>query len=163
MIRRMKKKMMIVVAASASVLGLGACSSTDAEATASCPASKPIENPDFAAAVQAVQLPDGATVTAGRYTPIGSDTGMFGAAIDICDPSVTSADDLRETATAYAKALKASPIAEQIDAVWVSSYQVDGETVVNEVKLKDPDFQMRLWNGMPSVEAEQKNWDVLVG
>ncbi|NKS09539.1 hypothetical protein GS475_25165 [Rhodococcus hoagii] len=59
--------------------------------------------------------------------------------------------------------MKASPIAEQIDAVWVSSYQVDGETVVNEVKLKDPDVQMRLWNGMPSAEAEQKNWDVLVG
>ena len=175
MIRRMKKTI-IAIAAAAAALALGACSSADstqaaetagattsAAAAATCPEPKPIENPDFAAAVGTVQLPAGAQVTSGRWTAVGGKPGMFGAAIDICDPAVKSADDLRPVATAYAKALKASPIAEQIDAVWVSSYQVDGGAAVNEAKVRDPDFQMHLWNGKPSAESEQKNWEALVG
>ncbi|MFE3291673.1 hypothetical protein [Rhodococcus sp. NPDC059234] len=45
----------------------------------------------------------------------------------------------------------------------MASYQVDGSKVVNEVKVKDPDFQMHLWNGMPSADAEQSRWEVISG
>ncbi|RVW05343.1 hypothetical protein [Rhodococcus xishaensis] len=142
------KRTATAIALTAAALVLGGCSSSDADSSASCANPRPIDNPDIAAAGSSVQLSDGASVIAGHYRKIGDNKpGMYGASIEICDPSLKSADDLRPIATEYAKALKASPIAEQIDTVWVASYQVDGQDVVNEVKLKDPDFQMHLWNG----------------
>ncbi len=134
-----------------------------ASAAAACPNPLPIADPAFAAAVSAVPLPGGATVTTGRLSKDSGHPGMQAAAIDICDPSVKTPDDLRPIATAYAKALKASPLGEELFAVYVASYQVAGKDVKNEVKIKDPDFQLHLWNGKPSAAAELKTWEVVVG
>lgn len=126
-----------------------------------CPNPLVITDPDFAAAVASVQLPDGARVTSGRLSNDSSHPGMQAAAIDICDPSIKSADGIRQIATQYAKALKASPISESLFAVYVASYYMDRGKIVGEVKVKDPDFQLNLWNGKPSPTAELKNWDVV--
>ncbi len=136
---------------------------TSAAAAATCPNPVPIADPAFAAAVSAVPLPGGATVTTGRLSKDSDHPGMQAAAIDICAPAVKTPDDLRPIATAYAKALKASPLGEQLFAVYVASYQVAGKDVKNEVKIKDPDFQLHLWNGKPSAAAELKTWEVVVG
>lgn len=150
---------------------LASCSSPEPETAtapatsveASCPKPLPITDPGFAAAVNSVELPTGASVTTGRLSASSDHPGMQAAAIDICDPAVKSADDLRPIATEYAKALKASPLADKIFSVYVASYQQVGNDVTGEVKLKDPDFQLHLWNGKPSEAAELKNWDVVVG
>lgn len=136
---------------------------TSAAAAVTCPNPLPITDPAFAAAVSAVPLPGGATVTTGRLSKDSDHPGMQAAAIDICAPSVKTPDDLRPIATAYAKALKASPLGEQLFAVYVASYQVAGKDVKNEVKIKDPDFQLHLWNGKPSAAAELKTWEIVVG
>lgn len=71
--------------------------------------------------MSAVLLPGGATVTAGRLSKRSGHPGLRAAANDICDPSVRTPDDLRPIATAYAKALKASPLGERMFAVYVAS------------------------------------------
>lgn len=150
-----------VVAIASVALTLGACSGSDAEApTAACAEAKPIDNADVQAAVSEAQLPTGVTVVGGRVNPVD---GGIGVAIDVCAPDVKSADDLRPIATDLAKALKASPVSGDVTTVWVESYQVDGGKAVNDVKLKDPSFKVNLYNGMPSAEAEQGNWQVLAG
>jgi hypothetical protein len=131
--------------------------------TATCPTAVPIDDPTVAAAVAAVPLPAGASLVGGRISTDSDEPGMFATAITLCDPSITTADGLRPIATEYAKALKASPSAEQIFAVYVETYQTDGRNVVNEVKLKDGDFQLHLWNGKPSASAELKTWEVIAG
>ncbi|MGW4336800.1 hypothetical protein ACWEK5_28925 [Rhodococcus koreensis] len=123
----------------------------------------PIENPDLAAAVASVELPDGVPVVRGQLSKDSDYPGMQAAGIDICDLNISSPDELRPIATQYAKALKQSPLSEQLFAVYVANFwYVDGQ-IEGESKLKDPDFQMHLWNGMPSAEAEQQNWQVVGG
>lgn len=131
--------------------------------TAECPTSVPIDDPAVAAAVAGVPLPEGASLVGGRISTDSDEPGMFATAVTLCDPNITTADALRPIATEYAKALKASPLAEQIFAVYIETYQVDGSDVVNEVKLKDADFQLHLWNGNPSAAAELATWEVIAG
>ncbi|MDJ0105323.1 hypothetical protein QM646_02810 [Rhodococcus erythropolis] len=88
---------------------------------------------------------------------------MQAAAIGICDLSVKALGDLRTIATAYTKALKASPLGEELFAVYVAGYQVAGKDVKNQVKIKDPDFQLNLWSEKPSAAAESTTWEVVVG
>jgi len=126
-----------------------------------CPNPLAITDPVFASAVASVQLPNGARVTTGRLSKDSGHPGMQAAAIDICDPSIKSADGIRQIATLYAKALKASPISESLFAVYVASYFMDNSKVAGEVKVKDPDFQAHLWNGKPSPSAELKTWTVV--
>lgn len=126
-----------------------------------CPNPLAITDPTFAAAVASVQLPEGARVTAGRLSKDSNHPGMQAAAVDICDPSIKSADDLRPIATQYAKALKTSPLSNSLFAVYVASYFMENGKVAGEVKVKDPDFQAHLWNGKPSPSAEIKTWTVL--
>ncbi|WP_072689231.1 hypothetical protein [Rhodococcus marinonascens] len=160
----MNRTIATIALSSTAVLLLGACGDSGASTSAaSCSDPIAIENADFAATASSVPLPDDAILVGGRYTAISGEPGMFGAAIDICDPAVTTADDLRPIATAYAKALKASPLSGQISKVWVESYQVDGDEVINDVKVKDSDFQMHLWNGKPSEEFELTRWEVISG
>ncbi|MBY6411707.1 hypothetical protein HQ346_12840 [Rhodococcus sp. BP-252] len=101
-----------------------------------------------------VPLPAGATLIGGRVSTDRDEPGMIATAIDICDPDITTADELRPIATQYAKALKASPLSETIFAVFVESYQVNGKDVENDVKLKEGEFQLHLWNDKPSEAAE---------
>jgi hypothetical protein len=140
-----------------------AAAASGTSVAAGCPKLLPITDPAFAAAVNAVKLPNGATVTTGRLSKDSDHPGMQAAAIDICVPSVKTPDDLRPIATEYAKALKVSPLGEQLFAVYVASYQQAGNDVKNEVKIKDPDFQAHLWNGKPSTAAELKTWVVVAG
>ena len=45
----------------------------------------------------------------------------------------------------------------------MESSQQAGNDVTNEVKIKDLDLQVHLWNGKPSAAAELKTWVVVVG
>ncbi|MFD9663436.1 hypothetical protein ACFWAY_17700 [Rhodococcus sp. NPDC059968] len=181
-------KKMIAVGAALSAIALTGCSSSTGTSTQSssataqapststttvstttlqaapvdkCPKPLAITDPVFAAAVASVQLPEGVRVTTGRLSKDSGHPGMQAAAIDICDPSIKSADGIRQIATQYAKALKASPIAESLFAVYVASYYMDNGKIAGEVKVKDSDFQLHLWNGNPSPSAELKNWTVV--
>jgi hypothetical protein len=154
------KRTLATLTIAVAALGLAACSSSDAESSAACAETKPIDNVDVASAVAAAQLPAGVTVVGGRVNDVD---GGIGVAVDICAPDVTTADDLRPIATDLAKAIKASPVGADVTTMWVESYQVDGSEAVNDVKVKDPDFKMHLYNGMPSAQAEQGNWEVLAG
>ncbi|MFC7447894.1 hypothetical protein [Rhodococcus daqingensis] len=158
------KRTLAALALPAVLLFAGCSSSTsDAAETASpaaCPTAKPIENTDLAAAVAPVSLPNGATIVGGRVTTMD---GGVGVAVDVCAPSVTTADQLRPLATNLVKAVKVSPLGPTTEAMWVQSYQVEGGQAVNDVKVKDCDFKMHLWNGLPSVEAEQARWEVISG
>lgn len=104
--------------------------------------------------------PDGVTVVGGRVSDVD---GGIGVAVDVCAHDVTTADALRPIATDLAKAVKASPVGATVATMWVESYQVDGSEAVNDVKLKDPNFKLHLWNGQPSIDAENANWEVLAG
>ena len=175
---------MIAVGAALSVLALPGCGSNNVTSSQSssatvaapapsttapaqaapvnkCPNPLAITDPLFAAAVASVQLPEGARVTAGRLSKDSTHPGMQAAAVDICDPSIKSADDIRPIATQYAKALKASPLANSLFAVYVASYLMENGKVAGEVKVKDSDFQAHLWNGKPSPSAEVKTWTVV--
>lgn len=87
--------------------------------------------------MSAVPLPGGVTVTAGRLSKDSGHPGM--------------------------QALKASPLGEELFAVYVAGYQVAGKDVKNQVKIKDPDFQLNLWSEKPSAAAESTTWEVVVG
>jgi hypothetical protein len=171
-------KRTLITAFGASALLLAGCSSesttateaasttttmTEAAPVAECPTDNPIPDPAVAAAVASVPLANGATYRGGRISTDSDEPGMFAVAITLCDPNITTADALRPVATSYARALKASPAAEQVFAVYVETFQVSGSDVVNEVKLKDGEFQTHLWNGKPSEAAEQARWEVIAG
>ena len=155
------KRTFIAITVAAAALALGACSnSTDTSSSATCPEVKAIDNADIAAAVAGAQLPDGVTVVGGRVSDVD---GGIGVAVDVCAHDVTTADALRPIATDLAKAVKASPVGATVATMWVESYQVDGSEAVNDVKLKDPNFKLHLWNSQPSIDAENANWEVLAG
>lgn len=147
------------------VLTLVACGSSDSDAQAedlTCPTPQTIDDPAVADAINSVQI-DG-QVTAVRVTTDSDHPGEQGIAIDLCIIPTLSADELRPIATEYAKAIKASPLADTTFAVWVENYAYNADQeIVGDVKLKDPHFQSNLWNGKPSADAENARWEVLTG
>ncbi|UYP17716.1 hypothetical protein OED52_13650 [Rhodococcus sp. Z13] len=149
------------------VLALAACGSNDSDTDVAaddltCPAARTIDDPAVADAINSVQI-DG-QVTAVRVTTDSDHPGEQGIAIDLCIIPTLSADELRPIATEYAKAIKASPLADTTFAVWVENYAYNADQeIVGDVKLKDPHFQSNLWNGKPSADAENARWEVLTG
>lgn len=120
------------------------------------------DDPSIQATAESVTLPAGTSIVTGRISTDSDYPGEFAIAIDLCGAAVTSADDLRPIATEFAKAYKGSPAADQIFALYVANYESYTTTGTSgEVKVKDPDFQLNLWNGKPSEQAEQQRWEVV--
>lgn len=138
-------------------------STSAAAAQLVCPDQVPIEDPAIAAAVNSVQVPNG-RVTTVRVSQDSDYPGEQAIAIDLCILPQVTVDQLRPIATQYAKAIKASPVADTTFAVYVANYAYGpGKDVVGEVKLKDGDFKLHLWNGKPSAASELKTWEVVAG
>lgn len=131
-----------------------------ASAGAACFAPRPIDDPDLAAFVAGLQLPPGVQVVTGRVSTDSDYPGQVGVAIDLCLPDSSDADSLRPVATDIAHALRPSPLGERTFALYVAD--MDG-SYNTEAKIKDPDFQVNLWNGKPSRNSELARWEVVTG
>lgn len=111
---------------------------------------------------ESVSLPAGVTIVTGRLSTDSDHPDEFAVAIDLCGGAISTADELKPVATKFAKAYKAAPVGDRIFALYVAhyaSYTTTGTT--GGVKIKDPDFQLHLWNGKPSEQAELDNWEVV--
>lgn len=118
--------------------------------------------PEVQDVAMSVPLPAGESVVTGRVSTDSDYPGLFAVAIDLCGAGVQTVDELRPIATAYAKAFKAAPFADKVFALYVANYQRFTTTeTAGEVKLKDPDFRVHLWNGQPSPEAELERWEIV--
>lgn len=102
-------------------------------------------------------------VVAVRVHDIREQPGKIGVAVDVCDPDIKTAADLKPTATDIAKKLKATSVSKTIAVVWVEHFQYKDGKILDNAKVKDPDFNLHLWNGKPSPSAEYANWEVLEG
>ncbi len=102
-------------------------------------------------------------VVAVRVHDIREQPGKIGVAVDVCDPDIKTAADLKPTATDIAKKLKATSVSKTIAVVWVEHFQYKDGKILDNAKVKDPDFNLHLWNGKPSPSAEHANWEVLEG
>ncbi|WP_094980363.1 hypothetical protein [Rhodococcus pyridinivorans] len=135
-----------------------------AAATISCSEFGSVgENKELIEVVRAMPEIAGHNVTSVRISKDSDYPDQWALAVTLCDPSIENVDALRPTATSFAKAVKAQPWASEVFAVYVGNdWLVDGE-LAPEQKLKDGDFQMHLWNGKPSEEAENSRWEVIAG
>lgn len=113
---------------------------------------------------ESVELPAGVSIVTGRLGTDSDEPDMFGVTIDLCG-AISTTDELRPLATQFAKAYKAVPaVGDQMFALRVAHYANYTETDASgEIMLKDPDFQLHMWNGKPSVEAELNQWEVVHG
>ncbi|MCM3897079.1 MULTISPECIES: hypothetical protein [Gordonia] len=111
---------------------------------------------------ESVSLPTGVSIVTGRLSTDSDHPDEFAVAIDLCGGDIGTADELKPLATKFAKAYKAAPVGARIFALYVAhyaSYTTTGTT--GGVKINDPDFQLHLWNGKPSEQAELDNWEVV--
>ncbi|MBF6178755.1 hypothetical protein [Nocardia otitidiscaviarum] len=123
-----------------------------------CYPSHPIDDPDLATFTAGLQLPPGVQVVTGRVSTQSDKPGLVGVAIDLCVPDSDTADALRPIATDIAKALRPTPLGERTFAFYVA----DMDSAYNtDAKIKDPDFQLHLWNGKPSTTAELAQWEIV--
>ncbi len=148
-------------------------SSTAAEA-ASCRPLVPFSEGGRAAEGQAVPaqqvaesvaLPAGVSIVTGRLSTDSDEPGMFAVTVDLCGGDITTAEELRPVATQFAKAYKAAPaVGDQVFALRIAHYATYTDTDANgAVMLRDPDFQLHLWNGKPTPESELNQWEVVHG
>ena len=115
-----------------------------------------------AATVRSVQLPQGTSLIAWRVSQDSDEPGKIGLAIDLCGSSLSTPDALRPVATAFAKAVKTSDFGNQVFSLYVNNYKTYTKTeIADGARLKDGDFDMHLWNGKPSAQAELAQWEVL--
>ncbi|WP_143695087.1 hypothetical protein [Williamsia sp. 1135] len=122
------------------------------------------QGPAAQAVAESVALPGGVSLVTGRRSTDSDHPGEFAIAIDLCGGDITTTDELRPVATAFAMAYKAAPVSEQVFALYVAHYASFTETdTTGEIKLKDSDFQAHLWNGKPSESAELARWEVVTG
>ena len=114
---------------------------------------------------ESVELPAGVSIVTGRLSTDSDEPGMFAVTVDLCGGAITSADELRPLATQFAKAYKAVPaVGDQMFALRVAHYMSYTETDASgEVMVKDADFQLHLWNGKPSLDAELSQWEAVHG
>jgi hypothetical protein len=147
---------------------------TSAAAVSSCRPFVPFSKGGRAAEGQAlpaqqvaetVKLPAGVSIVTGRLSTDSDEPGMFAVTVDLCGGAITSADELRPLATQFAKAYKAVPaVGDQMFALRVAHYTNYTETDASgEVMVKDADFQLHLWNGKPSPDAELSQWEAVHG
>ncbi|WP_067847095.1 hypothetical protein [Nocardia lijiangensis] len=107
-----------------------------------------------------LKLPDNVSVANGRVSTQSDKPGLVGVAIALCVRGSSSAADLRPIATMIAAALKPTDLGARTFALYVSDMDV---TYKDEAKVKDPEYQVHLWNGEPSASAENQLWEVLAG
>lgn len=114
---------------------------------------------------ESVELPAGVSIVTGRLGTDSDEPDMFGVTIDLCGGAISTADELRPLATQFAKAYKAAPaVGDQMFALRIAHYANYTETDASgELMLKDADFQLHMWNGKPSTEAELNQWEVVHG
>ena len=112
-----------------------------------------------------VELPAGVSIVTGRLGTDSDEPGMFGLTVDLCGGTISTADELRPLATQFAKAYKAAPaVGDGMFALRIAHYANYTQTDASgEIMLKDPDFQLHMWNGKPSIEAELAQWEVVHG
>jgi hypothetical protein len=103
--------------------------------TVSCPTRTTITDPALAAAVASVPLPQGARYVSARLGMDGRRPGAPAAEVNVCDRSIRTADDLRALASAYARALKTSPLAGSVSTIYVGSYHLENGQVAASVTL----------------------------
>lgn len=114
---------------------------------------------------ESVTLPTGTSIVTGRVSTDSDYPGEFAVAIDLCGGDIGTVDELRPLATQFAKAYKAAPaVGDQMFALYIAHFQRYTTTdSAGEIKIKDPDFQLHLWNGKPTPEAELTTWEVVTG
>ncbi|MET8427900.1 hypothetical protein [Nocardia sp. NPDC004860] len=127
---------------------------------AACYPAAPANDPELQAFTDGLQLPAGVKVVTGRVSTQHDKPGLVGVAIDLCVPTSKNADALRPIATDIAKALKGTDLGGRTFALYVADLDPAFKT---EAKIKDPDFQLHLWNGKPSVKSELERWQVVTG
>lgn len=121
-----------------------------------------VEGAEAQQIAETVPLPSGVSLVAGRASTRSDEPGRFAVAIDLCGGDLDSVDDLRPLATDFATAYKQSPIGNDMFALYVAHYETFTETdVEGEIKLKDSDFRLHLWNGKPSRQAELDRWVIV--
>ncbi|MEV5840126.1 hypothetical protein [Nocardia sp. NPDC052112] len=118
------------------------------------------DDTELVAFLSGLKLPANVWVANGRVSTQGDKPGLVGVAIDLCVKGSSSAADLRPIATMIAAALKPTDLGARTFALYVSDMDV---TYKNEAKVKDPEYQVHLWNGKPSASAENQRWEVLAG
>ncbi|MGW6699656.1 hypothetical protein [Nocardia sp. NPDC055049] len=126
-------------------------------AAAACYPSRPIADPELAAFAGGLSLPPGVQVVTGRVSTQSSKPGQVGVALDLCVPGSTDAETLRPIATSIAAALKPTALGQRTFALYVADMSVDYK---DEVKLKDGDYSLHLWNGKPSAAADNARWEI---
>lgn len=113
---------------------------------------------------ESVTLPAGVSLISGRLSTTSEHPGKIAVAVDLCGGPITTVDALRPVATQLAKAYKASPLSGDMFALYVAHFATYTTTATTgEIKIKDPDFALHLWNGKPSAQAELKQWQVVTG
>lgn len=113
---------------------------------------------------ESVTLPAGVSLISGRLSTTSEHPGKIAVAVDLCGGPITTVDALRPVATQLAKAYKASPLSGDMFALYVAHFATYTTTATTgEIKIKDPDFALHLWNGKPSTQAELKQWQVVTG
>ena len=123
-----------------------------------------VEGAEAQRIAETVPLPSGVSLVAGRASTDSDEPGRFAVAIDLCGGDLDSVDDLRPVATDFAKAFKQSPAGDDMFALYVAHYKTFTDTEVQgEIKLKDSDFRLHLWNGRPSRQAELDRWVIVSG
>lgn len=151
-------------------LAVGGCSSNQADKTdtavsstsaASCNPPNSGTKPELSAIVAPVALPSGMKLLWTQSVTNSDDRSKVSVMVHLCGTAITSGDQLRPVATDYAKAFRVSPIAETIKTLYVSTYKDD--QLNNETTLKVDNYQVFLWNGKPSAEAELQHWEQVHG
>ncbi|MFE3196279.1 hypothetical protein ACFXHA_45290 [Nocardia sp. NPDC059240] len=127
---------------------------------AACYPSHPIDDPELSAFADGLQLPAGVSVVHALTSTESSKPGKVAVHVYLCVPTSRTADALRPIATDIAKALKGTDIGGRTFALYVADKDA---AFKDEAKVKDPDFQLHLWNGKPSAKAELSTWQVVTG
>ncbi|GAB4582639.1 hypothetical protein [Nocardia sp. IFM 10818] len=125
---------------------------------AGCYPARAIDDPELAAFAAGLELPTGVQVITGRVSKQSNKPDQVGVALDLCIPDSNSADALRPIATSIAAALKPTSLGQRTFALYVADMSADYST---EAKLKDPNYDLHLWNGKPSTDAENAHWEVV--
>ncbi|MEV5838465.1 hypothetical protein [Nocardia sp. NPDC052112] len=124
-----------------------------APAAGGCYPSSPISDPDLAAFAAGLQLPAGVQVVTGCVSTQSDEPGLVGVAIDLCVSDSRTPDALRPIATDIAKAFNGTDLGARTFALYVADMDPAYKT---EATIKDPDYQLHLWNGKPSAATELK-------
>lgn len=128
--------------------------------SASCYPSRPTADPELAAVLDALTLPDGAKVITGMVGTQSEHPGQVSVHVYLCAPSSSTADALRPIATRVAAALRPTALGERTFALYVAD---TNDQFKNEAVVKDPFFRMHTWDGKASATTELQTWVTVSG